>query len=83
MVSLEDAGPVMGKGIFDTEVWLKDQVDAEAKTLSIGPAGENLIEFSCVGSESYRQMGRGGAGALFGSKNLKAIACKGTSSSPG
>lgn len=78
IVSLEDAGPVMGKGIFDTEVWLKDQVDAEAKTLSIGPAGENLIEFSCVGSESYRQMGRGGAGALFGSKNLKAIACKGT-----
>ncbi|MCF8089435.1 MAG: putrescine aminotransferase [Desulfotignum sp.] len=78
IVSLEDAGPVMGKGIFETEVWLKDQVDAEVRTLSIGPAGENLLEFSCVGSESYRQMGRGGAGALFGSKNLKAIACRGT-----
>jgi len=77
-VSLEDASPIMGKGIFNTEKWLKNEFDFEAKTLSIGPAGENLIQFACVGSESYRQMGRGGAGALFGSKNLKAIAVRGT-----
>ena len=77
-VSLEDASPIQGKGIFDTEDWLKNNFDFEAKTLSIGPAGENLIDFACVGSESYRQMGRGGAGALFGSKNLKAIAVRGT-----
>jgi len=77
-VTLEDASPVMGKGIFETEEWLKKEVDLEAKTLSIGQAGENLIEFACIGSESYRQMGRGGAGALFGSKNLKAIAVRGT-----
>ncbi|MCD4720708.1 MAG: putrescine aminotransferase [Desulfobacula sp.] len=77
-VTLEDASPIMGKGIFESEKWLKDEVDFEAKTLAIGPAGENLIEFACVGSESYRQMGRGGAGALFGSKNLKAIAVRGT-----
>ena len=75
---MEDASPVTGKGIFETEKWLKNQIDFEAKTLSIGPAGENLIDFACVGSESYRQMGRGGAGALFGSKNLKAIAVRGT-----
>jgi len=77
-VSLEDASPIMGKGIFQTEEWLKNQIDFEIKTLSIGPAGETLIEFACVGSESYRQMGRGGAGALFGSKNLKAIVARGT-----
>ncbi|NOX32401.1 MAG: putrescine aminotransferase [Deltaproteobacteria bacterium] len=77
-VSLEDASPIMGKGIFETEKWLKNQINFEAKTLSIGPAGENLIDFACVGSESYRQMGRGGGGALFGSKNLKAIAVRGT-----
>ncbi len=77
-VTLEDASPVMGKGIFQTENWLRKQVDYEAKTLAIGPAGENLVEFACVGSESYRQMGRGGAGAIFGSKNLKAIAVRGT-----
>ncbi len=77
-VTLEDASALVGKGIFETEEWLKDEVDVEAKTLSIGPAGENLVEFACIGSESYRQMGRGGAGTLFGSKNLKAVVCRGT-----
>ncbi|MBT3807149.1 MAG: putrescine aminotransferase [Desulfobacula sp.] len=77
-VTLEDAGTLTGKGIFETEEWLKNEIDTEAKTLAIGPAGENLIDFACIGSESYRQMGRGGAGALFGSKNLKAIVCRGT-----
>ena len=78
VVTLEDAAPLVGKGIFETEAWLKNKIDFDIKTLSIGPAGENLIEFACVGSESYRQMGRGGAGALFGAKNLKAIAVRGT-----
>ena len=78
-VSLEDATPLAGKGIFETETLLKEAVGSpEAKTLCIGPAGENLISYACVGSESYRQMGRGGAGALFGSKNLKGIVCRGT-----
>lgn len=77
-VTIEDASPVSGKGIFDTEEWLKKEVDMEAKSLSIGPAGENLIEFACIGSEAYRQMGRAGGGTLFGSKNLKAVACRGT-----
>ncbi|MFH1154769.1 MAG: putrescine aminotransferase [Pseudomonadota bacterium] len=77
-VTLEDAVPLAGKGIFETEVWLKKKFDSEVKTLCIGPAGENLIDFACIGSESYRQFGRGGAGALFGSKNLKAVAVRGT-----
>lgn len=77
-VSLEDATDLWGKGIFETETWMKKDLGHGMKSLSIGPAGENMIGFSCVGSEAYRQMGRGGAGALFGSKNLKAIAVKGT-----
>lgn len=77
-VSLEDARPVFGKGIFETERWLAAEMGHEAKSLSIGPAGENMVPYACVGSEAYRQMGRAGAGALFGSKNLKAIAVKGT-----
>lgn len=77
-VSIEDAAPVWGKGIFETEDWLEENVGLGAKTLCIGPAAENLVPFACVGSDSYRQMGRGGVGALFGSKKLKAIACKGT-----
>ncbi len=77
-VSLEDAKPVRAKGIFETEQWLAGEMGHGVKSLCIGPAGENLVSYACIGSEAYRQMGRGGAGALFGSKNLKAIACKGT-----
>jgi aldehyde:ferredoxin oxidoreductase len=74
---LRDASDLWGLGIFETEERLQ-RMTGGAKTLSIGPAGENLVTFSCVGTEAYRQLGRGGTGALFGSKNLKAIACKGS-----
>jgi aldehyde:ferredoxin oxidoreductase len=81
LVSLESAESLAGKGIFETEKWLKDALGSpDAKTMSIGPAGENLIKYACIGTENYRQMGRGGAGALFGSKNLKGIVCRGTGS---
>lgn len=42
----------------------------------IGPAGENLVRYACVISEE-RAAGRGGVGAVFGSKNLKALCCEG------
>ena len=78
-VSLENAEELAGKGIFEIERLLKEKTGLpEAKTLSIGQAGENIIQYACIGTESYRQMGRGGAGALFGSKKLKAIICRGT-----
>ena len=77
-VSLEEAKSLWGKGIFETERTLEEEMGPGMKSLSIGPAGENGIPFACVGSESYRQMGRGGVGTLFGAKNLKAIAVKGT-----
>ena len=77
-ISLENAEPIWGKGIFETEEWLQQSMGKTVKSLSIGPAGENMIPFACVGSEAYRQMGRGGTGALFGAKKLKAIACIGT-----
>lgn len=78
-VSLEDASALMGKGIFATEESLEATVGVTgAKTLAIGPAGEKLITYSMIGSESYRQFGRSGTGALFGSKNLKGVVCKGS-----
>jgi len=77
-VSIENAETLWGKGIFETEKLLSEAVGYGVKSLSIGPAGENLVTYACIGSEAYRQMGRGGAGALFGSKNLKAVAVKGT-----
>jgi aldehyde:ferredoxin oxidoreductase len=78
-VSLESAEGMAGMGIFDTEKALEAAIGTpDAKTLAIGPAAENGITYSIIGSESYRQFGRGGAGALFGSKNLKGIVCRGT-----
>ena len=66
------------KGAFQTEKFLKEKFHPEAGCLSIGHAGEKLIQFACVGSEFFRKAGRGGTGAVMGSKNLKAIAIKGT-----
>lgn len=80
-VSLEDASDLMGKGIFETEERLEAAIGVTgAKSLAIGPAGEKLITYGMIGSESYRQFGRSGTGALFGSKKLKGIVCKGSKS---
>lgn len=80
-VEIRDASPVWGKPIWDTEAWLKEQAgDEHLVSLTTGPAGENLVPFACLTSEAYRQAGRGGAGAVFGSKNLKAVAVRGTGS---
>ncbi|MEW5724278.1 MAG: putrescine aminotransferase [Thermodesulfobacteriota bacterium] len=78
-VVLEDAAAAWGKGNFETEDFLKQAAGSPgAKALTIGPAGENLVPFAGVGSEAYRQFGRGGAGAIFGSKNLKGVVVRGT-----
>jgi aldehyde:ferredoxin oxidoreductase len=77
-VTIENATALWGKGIIETE----DNIQSkgwtyQAKTLIIGPAGENLVPFSCIGVDAYHQAGRGGAGAVMGSKNLKAVVIKG------
>ncbi|MBW1867197.1 MAG: aldehyde ferredoxin oxidoreductase family protein [Deltaproteobacteria bacterium] len=78
-VSLESARSLAGKGIFETEELLQAAVGTpEAKVIAIGPAGENMVTHACIGTEAYRQMGRGGGGAIFGSKKLKAIVVRGT-----
>jgi aldehyde:ferredoxin oxidoreductase len=46
---------------------------AKAQACVIGPAGENLVRFACVNNNYWHQLGRGGPGAVFGSKNLKGI----------
>jgi len=75
-VRLEDASSLWGLGIFETEKKLKSKY-REARIASIGPAGENKVKFACIGTELYRQFGRGGSGAVMGSKKLKAIVIEG------
>lgn len=75
---IRDASFLKGAGAFDVDKVLKEKTeDDRLKVLAIGPAGENRIHYACVSSERYRQLGRGGIGAVFGSKNLKAVAVRG------
>jgi aldehyde:ferredoxin oxidoreductase len=69
---IQEAGNLWGKGIFDTEKALREKHPG-SRVASIGPAGENMVLYACIGCDLYRQFGRGGAGAVMGSKNLKAV----------
>jgi aldehyde:ferredoxin oxidoreductase len=77
-VELRDAGSIWGKTIPDMQDKLKEEIgDEKIDVVSIGPAGENLVRYSCV-ANNIRFAGKGGGGAVMGSKNLKAIAIRGT-----
>ena len=73
------ADGLWGLNAFETETRLRQQLGWKGKgaVLSIGPAGENMVSFACCTSDWYHQAGRGGAGAVLGSKNIKAIAAFG------
>jgi aldehyde:ferredoxin oxidoreductase len=78
-VEIREAGLIWGRDSFETERILKEsEHHPKVGVTSIGPAGENLCKFACINSDLYRQAGRGGVGAVMGSKNLKAIVIKGT-----
>ena len=62
----------------DIEAALRADFDPHMTSLSIGPAGEHKLPWACVSNDQYHKAGRGGTGALMGSKNLKAIAVAGT-----
>ncbi|MFC2134207.1 aldehyde ferredoxin oxidoreductase family protein [Bacteroidota bacterium] len=72
------AEELWGKGIYETDDELiKRHPGFDPRVASIGPAGENLSKISCIGTDKHRQFGRGGVGAVMGSKNLKAIVVDG------
>ncbi|MCL1809628.1 MAG: aldehyde ferredoxin oxidoreductase family protein [Clostridiales bacterium] len=72
-VEFKDAAHLWGKGAHETEGLLSAEYGHGAGILCIGPAGENLVGMACINSDYYRQAGRGGLGAVMGSKNVKAI----------
>lgn len=73
-----DASDLWGKGSHETEAILAEKYGTDYSIMSIGPAGENLSNMACINSDYYRQAGRGGIGAVMGSKKMKAILIKGT-----
>jgi len=82
-VEVRDAAEVWGQDTYQTQETVKRQVSAAgAHVACIGPAGENGVLFSGIFCDHGRTAGRTGLGAVMGSKNLKAIAVKGTGKIP-
>ncbi|MCF6247480.1 MAG: aldehyde ferredoxin oxidoreductase family protein [Desulfobacula sp.] len=78
-VEICDAGHLWGADTLEANRLIKNELDDDSiKIATIGQAGENKILYSLICCEYNRQAGRGGAGAVMGSKNLKAIAVKGS-----
>lgn len=77
-VEIREASAVWGHDVRETDQLIKAELgDEEIQVASIGPAGENLVKFASIMFSVYHAAGRGGAGAVMGSKNLKAIAVRG------
>ncbi|MBI4283136.1 MAG: aldehyde ferredoxin oxidoreductase family protein [Chloroflexi bacterium] len=80
-VELRDAAHLWGKTTVETNklIW-KELGDREVRVLCTGPAGENRVRMAKVFANITRTGGKGGMGAVMGSKNLKAVAVRGTGS---
>ncbi len=76
-LELKPAGDLWGTDTITTHRQIKDSLGKEFRVACIGEAGEKGVVFAAIISE-YRALGRGGAGAVMGSKSLKAIAVRGT-----
>jgi len=75
-ISIDDASELWGKTVFETTKAL-GQNRNKRNVLCIGPAGENQVRIAAIMNDKERSLARGGAGAVMGSKNLKAIVVEG------
>jgi aldehyde:ferredoxin oxidoreductase len=76
-VEIRDAAHLWGQDTFETQKLIQQELaDPEIKVVCIGPAGERLVRFACIITETGDAAGRTGMGAVMGSKNLKAIAVR-------
>jgi aldehyde:ferredoxin oxidoreductase len=74
---LQDASDLWGKDVFETIDTLEKRHE-RARSAVIGPAGERLVRYAAIMNDHHRAAGRGGVGAVMGSKKLKAIVVHGT-----
>ncbi len=78
-VELRDAAHLWGKTVWQTEETIKKtHQDPQVRVCSIGRAGENGVMYACIVNDLHRAAGRSGVGTVMGSKNLKAVAVRGT-----
>lgn len=77
-IQIKDAAQFWGKDCLETQEELKAAFgDKAARIATTGPAGERLVKYAGIINERHT-FGRGGAGAVMGSKNLKAVLVRGT-----
>ena len=76
--TLKDASGIWGKTTIETTEALQREHGKDCRVLCIGPSGETLSRIAAIMNEEDRAAGRGGVGAVMGSKNIKAIVCKGS-----
>lgn len=80
-IEIREADHLWGKDTWKTECSIRNELgDPQIRVGSIGQAGENLVNMACIIFDRNRAAGWGGCGAVMGSKNLKAIAVRGTGS---
>ena len=78
-IQLMDAQHLKGKSPHETEKAIREDLgDFYIRVVAIGEAGENLVRTACAINDEFRAIGRTGMGAVMGSKNLKAVAVRGT-----
>ena len=78
-IELRDAAHLWGKTVWQTEeIIKKSHQDPQVRVCSIGRAGENGVLYACIVNDLHRAAGRSGVGTVMGSKNLKAVAVRGT-----
>jgi aldehyde:ferredoxin oxidoreductase len=75
---LRDAEHLWGKGVGETYRLIREELGEDFNVACIGIAGENLVRFAGIINDVHRAAGRCGVGAVMGSKQLKAIAARGT-----
>lgn len=76
-IKIESATEIWGMNIPEAERWLIERFGDDYSAAVIGPAGENKVRFATI-SHDGRHAGRGGSGAIFGAKNVKAILVRGS-----
>jgi aldehyde:ferredoxin oxidoreductase len=82
-VSINDAAHLWGKSTKETQEIIRAEFrDNRTRVAMIGPAGEKLVKYACIMHGLFDAAGRGGLGAVMGSKNLKAIAVRGHNPPP-
>lgn len=78
-VEIREAAALWGRKVPEADAMIKEELGSEEIHIAlIGPAGESIVRYACILNDVYRAAARCGMGAVMGSKNLKAIAVRGT-----